>query len=77
METTELQNNIIRKILSTDNIQLLTYLNKILTLDTNQKPNELSDFEKNFINESISDYQKGNTNSNEDVFLKNEKWLEK
>ena len=78
MNTIELQNTIIRKILNIKNNQLLDYFNSILTIgEKNSDVYKLSDFEKQVINESLTDYQNGNIISNDDVFTKTEKWLEK
>jgi len=76
MITSELQNKIIRKILNTNDNQLLDYLNSILSKGTNQSLYKLTDFEKAIIQESQTDYQKGIIFSNEDVFSKNEKMSE-
>ena len=77
MNTIELQNTIIRKILTIKDNQLLDYLNGILSIDKeDSKSYELNDFEKRVINESLTDYKNGNVISNDDVFSKTEKWLE-
>jgi hypothetical protein len=76
MNTIELQNSIIRKILNTDDAQLLDYLNNILGKSGNTDFYKLSDFEKEVIGESMADYKKGNVISNSDVFEKTKKWLE-
>ena len=77
MNTIELQNNIIRKILNIKDEHLLDYLKSILTNNINPNIYKLADFEKNLLKESMSDYKKGNVISNDDVFSKNDKWLEK
>jgi hypothetical protein len=76
MTRIELQNNIIRLVLNTNDNQLLDYLNSILSKGANSTLYKLSDFEKTIINESLSEYKAGKVISNEDVFSKNEKWLE-
>lgn len=76
MNTIELQNNIIRKILNTNDDQLLDYLNSILTQDEGSDIYKLNDFEKKTIQESLVDYKKGNVITNDDVFAKSKKWLE-
>ena len=77
MNTIELQNTIIRKILTIKDNQLLDYLNGILSIDKeDSKSYKLNDFEKRVINESLTDYKNGNVISNDDVFSKTEKWLE-
>ena len=78
MNTIELQNTIIRKILNTKDNQLLDYFNSILTIgEEDSDVYKLSDFEKQVINESLIDYKNGNIISNDDVFTKTEKWLKK
>jgi hypothetical protein len=77
MNLSELQNNIIRQVLKTDDEQLLEYLNSIINKASNSSLYKLSDFEKTLIKESQAEYLAGKTISNDDVFLRNEKWLEK
>ena len=76
MNTIELQNNIIRKILNTKDKQMLDYLNSILAQGEKADIYKLSDFEKKVLHESMADYKKGNVISNDEVFSKSEKWLE-
>ena len=77
MNTIELQNTIIRKILTIKDNQLLDYLNGVLSIDKENSTNyKLNDFEKQVINESLTDYKNGEIISNDDVFFKTEKWLE-
>jgi hypothetical protein len=76
MNIIELQNSIIRKILNTKDNQLLNYLNNILLKEEAPSVYQFSDFEKQMINESLADYEKGNTISNDEVFSKTKKWLE-
>lgn len=76
MNRTELQNNIIKQVLNTNDNQLLDYLNGILSKGAESTLYKLSDFEKTIINESLSEYMVGKVISNEDVFSRNEKWLE-
>ena len=75
METIELQNSIILKVLQIDDNQLLDYLNQLLNNKENQKIVRLSDFEKSIISESEADYEAGRVISNEDIILRNEEWL--
>ena len=77
METKELQNRIIQKVLHTDDNQLLDYLNQLLNTNDNQEIYQLSDFEKSVISESLADYESGKVISNEDVISRNEEWLKK
>ena len=67
MKTIELQNSIIRKVLNTDDNQLLDTLNQLLNNNENQEIDRLSDFEKSLISESEADYEAGRVISNEDV----------
>ena len=76
MNRIELQNNIIRQVLTINDNQLLDYLNGILSKGANSTLYKLSDFEKTIVNESLSEYLSGKVISNEEVFSKNEKWLE-
>ena len=77
MNTIELQNTIIRKILTIKDNQLLDYLNGILSIDKeNSTSYKLNDFEKQVINESLVDYKNGHVISNDNVFSKTERWLE-
>ena len=73
MNTIELQNNIIRKILNTKDNQLLRYLNSLLTKGVNSNIYQLSDFEREIIKESLTDYKNESVISNDNVFSKTEK----
>ena len=77
METIELQNSIIRKVLQTDDNQLLKYLNQLLNNKEDRKIYRLSDFEKSIIAESEADFETGRVISNEDVIAQNGKWLKR
>lgn len=77
MGTGELQNSIIRKVLNIKNNQLLEYLHAIVSKEQEEEFYRLSKFEKQVVNESLADYQSGNTMTNEEVFTKTDKWLEK
>ena len=76
MSTIKLQNNIIRKVLNIKNSQLLEYLHALVSKEQEAEGYRLSKFEKQVVNESLADYQSGNTMSSEDVFAKTDKWLE-
>ncbi len=52
MSRTELQNNIIRQVLNTNDNQLLDYLNSILSKGADSTLYKLSTFEKAVINSS-------------------------
>lgn len=72
---TELQNKIIQKIMQSNDEQLLDYLNKILSNETDKEIYKLSEFEKAIITESQAEYQSGKMILNEDIITKNEAWL--
>lgn len=77
MNTQELQNSIIRKILNIKDDQFLSYFDKIISVsEKNTEVYELTAFEKQLVNESLEDYKQGKVLSNKDVFNKTEKWLE-
>lgn len=65
METTELQNSIIQKVLHTNDNQLLDYLNQLLNERSEKEIYQLSEFEKSIISESRADYQSGKTISSD------------
>lgn len=75
METKDLQNSIIQKVLHTDDNQLLDYLNQLLNNNDSHEIYQLSNFEKAIILESQADYEAGNIIANEDVISRNEEWL--
>ena len=74
MNTIELQNSLIRKILNTKDFEVLDYFNNMLTAEA-QAIYKLNEYEIEVINESLADYKSGNVISNTDVFAKTEKWL--
>lgn len=75
METIELQNHIIKKVLNTTDTGLLSWLNDLLSKSKEESPYQLSDFEKRVLQESFIDYKKGNIIENDDLFKRNEEWL--
>jgi len=75
MNTVELQNNIIRLVLETDDEQLLYYLNTILQKGSVQTYN-FTEIEKSIIQESMKDYANGNVVAHDEIISRNEKWLE-
>jgi hypothetical protein len=77
MSTNELQERIIQKVLRTNDTQLLDYLDHLLTENKDENIYKLSDFEKSILNESYSDYESGIIISEDEVFKRNQKWLEK
>ena len=75
MKTTELRDNIIQKVLQSNDDQLLGYLNQLLSEGNRDEIYNLTDFEKGLISESLADYKLGKEISNEDIISRNEKWL--
>ena len=75
MNTIELQNTIIKKILNTNDSDILKYFNQILSKE-NQDFYKLTDFEMQVANESLMDYENSNIITNDEVFAKTKKWLE-
>jgi len=75
MSTTELQNSIIQKVLKISDSQLLDYLNSLLLEDESSSYYSMNEWEMRVVKESISDYERGEVINSEDVFNKNEKWL--
>lgn len=75
MKTSELQNSIIQKVLHTEDNELLIFLNKLLSTGGRKTIYSLSEFEKNILAESNTDYLSGRTISDDDVFNQNEEWL--
>jgi len=75
MSTAELQNSIIQKVLKISDSQLLDYLNSLLQEDESSSFYSINEWEMKFIQESILEYKKGEVIKNDDVFSKNEKWL--
>jgi len=75
MSTAELQNSIIQKVLKISDLQLLDYLNSFLQEDESSSFYSMNEWEMKVIQESISEYERGKVINSEDVFNKNEKWL--
>lgn len=77
MNTAELRDSIIQKVLHTNDQQLLDYLNQLLTGNQKNDTYKLSEFEKSVLHDSHADYNSGKTITNDEVFNRNEKWLKK
>ena len=75
MSTAELQNSIIQKVLKISDNQLLDYLNSLLQENDSSSFYAFNDWELKLIEEGILEYEKGKIVSNEEVFNKNDKWL--
>jgi len=75
MSTAELQNSIIQKVLNISDNQLLDYLDSLLQESDSSSFYSLNEWEMKMIQESTSDYEKGEVIHNDDVLSKNEEWL--
>jgi len=75
MNTIELQNNIIHKVLKIKNNEFLIFISSLLS-KKEIKEYKFTEFEKNIIEESLEEYKSGKIVSDEDVFNKKGKWLE-
>jgi len=75
METNELQKRIIRKVLHTDDRQLLDSLNQLLNISNNHETYRLSDHEKSMILQSRAEYMSGEAVPNEILFYQNVHWM--
>ena len=76
MSRSELQNSIIRKVLSVSDESILNYINEILSVD----PDELykmSDEEARLVQEGIEDYKKERVVDSSELLDKLDKWLDK
>lgn len=75
MKTIELRDDIIRKVLKSNDDQLLSYLNQLLNDGNEAETYKLTDFGSSLISESLADYKLGKVISNEEIISKNDKWL--
>jgi hypothetical protein len=75
MSTTELQNSIIQKVLKISDSQLPDDLNSLLPEDESTSFYSMNEWEMKMVKESVEDFERGEVIKNEDVFSKNEKWL--
>jgi len=76
MNLSELQNDIIKKVLSIEDKKFLESFKEMLSIESETFTYELSDFEQSIISESKSDYKAGNTIDHQSMFKKNKEWLE-
>ena len=76
MNISRLQNDIIKKILSIEDKDFLEFFKEILANNSDSEIYNLSDFEKSILSESTEEYKKGDVIGNQEVFQKNNKWLE-
>lgn len=75
MTASEIQLNIIEKVLNTNDVQLLKYLNDILSGNEGTEVYKLFEFEKQILHDSISELKISNTISSNNVFSSNKKRL--
>ncbi|WP_378181034.1 hypothetical protein [Aquimarina sp. SS2-1] len=75
MNISEIQNDIIKKVLSIGDKDFLESFKEMLSIKLESNEYQLSDFEKNMVSESQSDYENGNVINHESVFNKNKNWL--
>ncbi len=75
MSVAELQTDIIQKLLSIQDEETLVLFKEMLASLSLNNSYKVTEFERNLIMESIADYKSGNVLSNDDVFKKNEEWL--
>ena len=76
MNISRLQNDIIKKILSIEDKDFLEFFKEILANNSDSEIYNLSDFEKSILSDSTEEYKKGDVIGNQEVFQKNNKWLE-
>ncbi|MGW9684960.1 hypothetical protein [Flagellimonas sp. 2504JD1-5] len=75
MSVSELQNDIIKKLLTIEDSHTLSLFKEMLQTYTSKKEYQVSDLEKNLISESLEDYKKGNVITSETVNKRDEEWL--
>lgn len=76
MNVSELQNDIIKQLLSIEDVETLALFKEMLSQKIDNKSYALSDFEKSIVAESKADYEAGRVLDNDTVFKRNKKWLE-
>jgi len=76
MSTFEMQNILIRRILSIDKLETLEMIDTMIHSIRPEGIGHLSDLEESFINKSLVQIGEGNYLSNEEVFEKTKKWLD-
>ncbi|MFD0796189.1 hypothetical protein ACFQZJ_01855 [Maribacter chungangensis] len=76
MTLSELQEDIIKKVLTIKDVDTLALFKEVLSEKTNQENYVLSTFERQIIEESREDYRRGKTIDHETLFQRNDKWLE-
>ncbi|WP_222983028.1 hypothetical protein [Flagellimonas meishanensis] len=75
MSVSELQNDIIKKLLTIEDSRTLTLFKEMLQNCISKEGYQVSDLEKNLISESLEEYKKGHVLSSETIYKRNEEWL--
>ena len=75
MSVSELQNDIIKKLLTIEDGETLSFFKEMLNTYTSNKNYQVSDLEKNLISDSLEAYKNGDTLTSETVYNRNEEWL--
>jgi len=76
MSISELQNDIIKQLLNIEDVETLELFKVMLSQKADNQVYKISDFEKRIVAESKADYEAGHVLDNDNVFKRNEKWLE-
>lgn len=76
MSRAELQNSIIRKVLSISDERTLGYINEILNEDS-KVFYKMSEEEASLVQEGIDDYRQGRVVDSQELLDKLDKWLDK
>lgn len=75
MSVSELQNDIIKKLLTIEDSRTFTLFKEMLQNCISKEGCLVSDLEKNLISESLEEYKKGHVLSSETIYKRNEEWL--
>lgn len=76
MSVSQLQNDIIKQLLTIEDVDTLSLFKQMLLKKAGDQVYKLSDFEKKMVAESKADYDAGRLLDHDEVFKRNEKWLE-
>jgi len=78
MDKADFKQNLIKQIQATDNIRLLEVIQSILALDADEvEAIQLSEEEKQVINQGQEDIRKGNSLTNDQANKEIDEWLKK
>jgi predicted transcriptional regulator len=77
METIELQNNLIRRVLEIQDNKILNYLYKLAYSESDEILYVVNAIERRLIGESMEDAEKGKIKTNDEVFQSVASWLDK